>query len=122
MVISNNHNVGNTTTPTQQQNATLVPIKQLTTTQMQACIAQGLCYNCDEEYIAGHRCKSKQFLHLQIDEPKHTYHNIEPISIVQDNDYRPTITNPNLRFSVERELARLSESCLAWARSGTLEL
>ncbi|KAF1863227.1 hypothetical protein Lal_00014688, partial [Lupinus albus] len=91
MVISNNHNIGDTATPTQQQIATSLPIKQLTVTQ----IAHGLCYNCDEEYIVGHRCKSKQFLHLQIDERKHTYHNIEPISTVQNNDYRPIIENPN---------------------------
>ncbi|KAF1869330.1 hypothetical protein Lal_00018423 [Lupinus albus] len=59
MIISNNHNIGDSVTPTQQQIATSLPIKQLTATQIQFCRAQGLCYNCDEEYIAGHRCKSK---------------------------------------------------------------
>ncbi|KAL0448867.1 UNVERIFIED_CONTAM: hypothetical protein Slati_1443100 [Sesamum latifolium] len=34
----------------------------LTPAKMQADRAQGLCFNCDENFGSGHRCKAKQFL------------------------------------------------------------
>ncbi|KAF1870520.1 hypothetical protein Lal_00003726 [Lupinus albus] len=45
-----------------------LPIKCLTTAQMQERRAQGLCYNCDEKYIVGHKCQPKLFLPLLVDE------------------------------------------------------
>ncbi|OMP03871.1 hypothetical protein COLO4_10143 [Corchorus olitorius] len=47
-------------------------IKQLTPTEMQARRAKGLCYNCDEKYVSGHKCRTVPFLLLQAeneDEP-----------------------------------------------------
>lgn len=41
-----------------------LPIKRLTSAQMQECRAQGLCYNCDAKFILGHRCNTLQFLLL----------------------------------------------------------
>ncbi|WVY91850.1 hypothetical protein V8G54_037364 [Vigna mungo] len=38
-------------------------IRRLTEAEMQACREKNLCYNCDEKYTRGHRCKS-QFLLL----------------------------------------------------------
>jgi hypothetical protein len=35
---------------------------------MQERRAQGLCYNCDEKYIAGHKCATRKFLLLLDDE------------------------------------------------------
>ncbi|WVZ23465.1 hypothetical protein V8G54_002009 [Vigna mungo] len=40
-----------------------LPIKRLTKAEMQARKEKNLCYNCDERYTRGHRCKS-QFLLL----------------------------------------------------------
>ncbi|WVZ01419.1 hypothetical protein V8G54_027488 [Vigna mungo] len=45
-----------------------LPIKRLTETEMQARREKNLCYNCDEQYTRGHRCKS-QFLLLVSTEP-----------------------------------------------------
>ncbi|KAJ0008397.1 hypothetical protein Pint_29444 [Pistacia integerrima] len=43
------------------------PIKQLTMAQMQERHDRGLCFNCDERFHRGHRCKAKFFL-LIVDE------------------------------------------------------
>ncbi|WVZ17603.1 hypothetical protein V8G54_010585 [Vigna mungo] len=45
-----------------------LPIKRLIETEMQARRENNLCYNCDEQYTRGHRCKS-QFLLLVSTEP-----------------------------------------------------
>ncbi|MCI04940.1 hypothetical protein A2U01_0025989, partial [Trifolium medium] len=44
------------------------PIKRLTPAELQARREKGLCYNCDEKYIQGHRCKRS--FHLLIVEPE----------------------------------------------------
>jgi len=38
-----------------------MPIKRLTTTQMQERHALRLCYNCDEKFIPGHKCNTSHF-------------------------------------------------------------
>jgi hypothetical protein len=43
------------------------PIRRLTAAQMQERRAQGLCYNCDEKYIIGHRCATGRYLLLILD-------------------------------------------------------
>ncbi|WVZ05235.1 hypothetical protein V8G54_018581 [Vigna mungo] len=42
-----------------------LPIRRLTEAEMQARREKNLCYNCDEKYTRGHRCKS-QFLLLTV--------------------------------------------------------
>lgn len=42
-------------------------IKRLSPAELQARREKGLCYNCDEKYIQGHRCK--RLFHLLIVEP-----------------------------------------------------
>lgn len=37
-------------------------IKKLTTAEMLACREKGLCYNCDEKFIFGHKCQGQFFL------------------------------------------------------------
>ncbi|KAL5709495.1 hypothetical protein ACHQM5_020179 [Ranunculus cassubicifolius] len=49
------------------KNAGIPPIKRLTPSEMQARREKGLCFNCDEVYVLGHKCKSKQ-LCLMIDD------------------------------------------------------
>ncbi|KAL0399243.1 UNVERIFIED_CONTAM: Retrovirus-related Pol polyprotein from transposon.6 [Sesamum radiatum] len=41
-----------------------LPIRRLSPTEMQHRRAQGLCFNCDEKFGPGHRCKANQFLLL----------------------------------------------------------
>ncbi|KAL0378423.1 UNVERIFIED_CONTAM: Transposon Ty3-G Gag-Pol polyprotein [Sesamum radiatum] len=40
------------------------PAHRLTPAEMQAHRAQGLCFNCNEKFAPGHKCKAKQFLLL----------------------------------------------------------
>ncbi|KAL0419018.1 UNVERIFIED_CONTAM: Retrovirus-related Pol polyprotein from transposon [Sesamum radiatum] len=40
------------------------PARRLTPAEMQAHRAQGLCFNCDDKFSPGHKCKAKQFLLL----------------------------------------------------------
>lgn len=47
---------------------TSLPIQWLSPIEMQARKAKGLCYNCDDRFHTGHRCKTKQFLLLLADE------------------------------------------------------
>ncbi|KAF1873586.1 hypothetical protein Lal_00027624 [Lupinus albus] len=82
MNVPTNQTVGTTENPAQSSNQNTLSIKRLTAAQMQARKAQELCYNCDEKYIIGHRCKLQQFLLLQIEDPNDTYHNNKHISAV----------------------------------------
>jgi hypothetical protein len=45
-----------------------LPIKRLTQAQMQERRAQGLCYNCDEKFVPGHKCSTSRFLLLMVDD------------------------------------------------------
>ncbi|XP_017408768.2 uncharacterized protein LOC108321508 [Vigna angularis] len=45
-----------------------VPFKRLSASEMQNRRERGLCYNCDEKYNPGHRCKSRFFLLVHDDE------------------------------------------------------
>lgn len=45
-----------------------LPIKLLSPAEMDARRAKGLCFNCDERFFRGHRCKPKQFMLLLSDE------------------------------------------------------
>ena len=51
--------IANTISKNSNTNA-ILPIKQLTPTEMQAKRDKGLCYNCDEPYFFGHKCKKMQ--------------------------------------------------------------
>ncbi|PNX65619.1 hypothetical protein L195_g062692, partial [Trifolium pratense] len=44
------------------------PVKRLSPDELQARRDKGLCYNCDERYQRGHRCK--RLFHLLIVEPE----------------------------------------------------
>ena len=45
-----------------------LPIKRLTPAEMAARRERGLCFNCDEKFVPGHRCKPPQFLCLLVEE------------------------------------------------------
>lgn len=44
------------------------PLKKLSREEMQARRDKGLCYNCDEVYKFGHKCKARQFFMITIEE------------------------------------------------------
>ncbi|RVW29332.1 hypothetical protein CK203_109103 [Vitis vinifera] len=44
---------------------TLSPLKRFTWAEMQRRRAQGLCFNCDEKFALGHKCKGPQLLLLE---------------------------------------------------------
>ncbi|XP_019430040.1 PREDICTED: uncharacterized protein LOC109337515 [Lupinus angustifolius] len=62
-------------TPTPQNK---LPIKRLTATQMQESRAQGLCYNCDEKYVFGHKCQPKQFFLFLMDDESAEMCSLQP--------------------------------------------
>ena len=41
------------------------PVKRLTREDMQRRCAQGLCFNCNDKFTAGHRCQGPQLLLLE---------------------------------------------------------
>ena len=45
-----------------------IPIKHLSSSQMQERRALGLCYNCDDKFFPGHKCATSRFL-LLLDDP-----------------------------------------------------
>ncbi|XP_042488048.1 uncharacterized protein LOC122068247 [Macadamia integrifolia] len=45
-----------------------IPIKRLTPTEMQQRREKGLCYNCDDKYAPGHRCKTRQLFLLEYED------------------------------------------------------
>lgn len=46
--------------PPPQNNINQYPIKKLTQREMEARKEKGLCFNCDEKFVRGHRCQRKQ--------------------------------------------------------------
>jgi len=56
---------------------TKFPIRRLTAAQMQERRAQGLCYNCDEKYVMGHRCATcnalSNYLIILLDDMVYVY-------------------------------------------------
>ncbi|KAH9734992.1 hypothetical protein KPL71_017589 [Citrus sinensis] len=48
--------------PTITQTPPATPIKQLSWEEMQQCRAQGLCFNYNERFTAGHKCSKAQLL------------------------------------------------------------
>lgn len=51
-----------------------LPIRYINRAQIQERRAKGLCYNCDDKFVRGHKCKSKQFLLLRSEEPDVAFH------------------------------------------------
>ena len=42
-----------------------IPIKRLTPAQMDERRKRGLCYNCDEKWAVGHKCKNTKLFLLE---------------------------------------------------------
>ncbi|XP_058766610.1 uncharacterized protein LOC131640216 [Vicia villosa] len=59
-------------TPAASSNSTYqpskLPIRKLSSAQLQERRAQGLCFNCDEKFVVGHKCSTSRFLLLLADD------------------------------------------------------
>ncbi|GAV79456.1 hypothetical protein CFOL_v3_22921, partial [Cephalotus follicularis] len=44
------------------------PVRKMTTNELKARREKGLCYNCDDKYHPGHKCKAQSHFHLVISE------------------------------------------------------
>ncbi|XP_058726191.1 uncharacterized protein LOC131597514 [Vicia villosa] len=58
-----------------------LPIRRLSNTQLQERRTQGLCFNCDEKFVPGHKCSAGKFLLLMIDDEDDINN---PDSVTQD--------------------------------------
>nr|KYP50891.1 Transposon Ty3-G Gag-Pol polyprotein [Cajanus cajan] len=63
-----------------------LPIKRLSTQQMQERRTAGLCYNCDEKFFPGHKCSTPRFLLLLHDEAETLDPNSEPETAILPSD------------------------------------
>ncbi|KAH9768883.1 hypothetical protein KPL71_011779 [Citrus sinensis] len=50
-----------------------VPIKKLSWEEMQRRRAQGLCFNCNDKFTAGHKCTKPQLLILEAEDEENIY-------------------------------------------------
>lgn len=66
-----------------------IPIRKLTPNQLQERRAQGLCYNCDEKFIPGHKCQTPKFLLLMTDEDDPLQDPTVPIEDLPDEEDAP---------------------------------
>lgn len=58
-------------------------IRRITVAQREERKAKGICFNCDEKFIPGHRCAAGKFLLLMIDDDT-TINNEEITEIVDE--------------------------------------
>ncbi|OMO55704.1 reverse transcriptase [Corchorus capsularis] len=65
------------------------PIRRLTATEMQARRSKGLCFNCDEQFKPGHRCKTTPFLLLQSHEE--SFEPVPPLNDTPMDLYPPSV-------------------------------
>ena len=64
---------------------------------MQTCRAQGLWFNCDERFKAGHHCRTRPFLLLLIEEPSESFQEEE--ILVEDTVPNKEAANPGPEIS-----------------------
>ena len=55
-----------------QERSSNATIKRLTWDEIQRRRAQGLCFNCNEQFTPGHRCHQPQVLLLEVSEEEET--------------------------------------------------
>lgn len=63
---------------------TKFPIKRLNQSQVQERRALGLCYNCDEKFIPGHKCGASRFLLLILDDEENPQDTPESAEVDED--------------------------------------
>jgi hypothetical protein len=85
-----------------------LPIRRLSPAQMQERRALGLCYNCDEKYVTGHRCATGRYLLLILD-PDEQIENHEPQT---EPDYTITAEETYFQLSHQALTGQLSPKTL----------
>ncbi|KAH9685457.1 hypothetical protein KPL70_013962 [Citrus sinensis] len=78
-----------TTSPIVNKNSPATPFKKLTWEEMQRRRAQGLCFNCNKKFTAGHRCTKAQLLILEAEEE---YEETLEAAPIEEASYDPKIT------------------------------
>ena len=78
-----------TTSPIVNKNSPATPFKKLTWEEMQRRRAQGLCFNCNEKFTAGHRCTKAQLLILEAEDE---YEETLEAAPIEEASYDPKIT------------------------------
>ncbi|XP_066355020.1 uncharacterized protein [Miscanthus floridulus] len=61
------------------------PFKRLSPTEMADCRSKGLCYNCDEPYVRGHRCQ--RLFYLEVTD----FHDSEPPLPDEEQSPQPAV-------------------------------
>ncbi|XP_058767991.1 uncharacterized protein LOC131641709 [Vicia villosa] len=74
--------ITNTHTPQSQNNTPRLQFRKLSPEEMSSRREKGLCYNCEETFIPGHKCKGRFFL-LVSDDPDPDPNSQEPPPIFQ---------------------------------------
>lgn len=92
------------TTTSSSQHKTPPPVKRLSPAELQARREKGLCYNCDECFHAGHRCK-RQF-HLLVALPETPDLPDDPLNQLLLESATPNPPDPNP--PTETQLAQIS--------------
>ncbi|PNX65654.1 hypothetical protein L195_g054648, partial [Trifolium pratense] len=64
-------------------------VKRLTPVELQARREKGLCYNCDERYVQGHRCK--RTFHLLIVQPEEDVNDSTALQLDGSNDVEQVV-------------------------------
>ncbi|KAF7154148.1 hypothetical protein RHSIM_Rhsim01G0093400 [Rhododendron simsii] len=90
----------NSFTSSTSNSPTYMPFKTLTPKEMDAKRAKGLCFNCDERFVKGHRCQKKQLYVIIGDEE-------EEEDIGQDN---PGVDVATLKDEMLISIHALAES------------
>ncbi|XP_058742330.1 uncharacterized protein LOC131614797 [Vicia villosa] len=93
--------VPNLSKPQQIPAPSKFPIKKLSQAQLQERRAQGLCFNCDEKFVIGHKCSTSRFLILMAEDDS----NCEPMG-------DDTIEEPEIEQDLNDTYFQLSPQAL----------
>lgn len=95
-------------TPQVQTPKSPIPIKQLSTSEMQTRKQQGLCFNCDEKYHFGHRCKPTHILMILPESSTNEHTHKPDTTTTIEPDPPPINSQHNLADSNQIDLQEIS--------------
>lgn len=81
-------------------------VKKLTYSEMMERRSNGLCFNCDEKFNAGHQCKNKQVFMITTEEESNSTTEQESLNIIWDTEEECNPWgNSNLGNHVDEDLS-----------------
>jgi hypothetical protein len=92
-----------TNTNTRPPQTRTTPIKRLTPAELQDCRERGLCYNCDERFQPGHRCRHLFYIlvaHPEMPDPTLETLTQELLNFPTDPEPTTQITEPSPHISL----------------------